>query len=102
MDGRDTNESVSDEIEVGVIGQLSQNQEEVRSIILTARENPDKTFEDGILSNLGYKDDTIIALVLAKLEIQGTDPTDMDVMWAGAMLDHLDTMGYQLVRKRNR
>ena len=101
MDGRDTNESVTG-IEVGVIGQLSANQEAVRSIILTARESSDKTFEDGMLSNLGYEDDTIIALVLAKIEIQGTDPIDMDLMWAGAMLDHLDTLGYQLVRKRKR
>lgn len=101
MDGRDNNDSVHD-IEVGVIAQLSENQESVREIILASRNNPDKSFEEGLVANLGYDDDTIIAMVLAKNEISQSELDEMDLMWAGAVLDHLDTLGYQVVRKRKR
>jgi hypothetical protein len=88
--------------EVGVITQLSEKQEEVRDIILASRETDDKSMEDGLLANLGHDDDLVIGLVLAKLEIErpNEEPIAMDVMWAGAFLDHLDTLGYRMVRKR--
>jgi hypothetical protein len=87
--------------EVRVISELSERQEIVRDLIVESRESTDKTMEDGLIASLGYEDDAVIALVLSKLELEDPpfEPTNMDLMWAGAVLDHLDTLGYQVIRK---
>lgn len=90
-----------DIIEVGVIEQLSERQSEVMGIIQDARDSADKTMEDGLLMQLGYKDDVITALVLAKRELQADKEIEvMDLLWASAFLDHLDTLGYRVKRKK--
>jgi len=88
--------------EVGVITQLSDLQGEVQSFLDASRDNTDKTMEDGMISNLGYDDDTVVAIVIAHKEIRnpGGDIMVMDLMWAGAFLDHLDTLGYEVIRKQ--
>lgn len=89
-----------DRMEVGVIEQLSDKQAEVMSIINDARDEDDKSMEQGFLGSLGYKDDIITAMVIAKIELSGTEIVPMDLMWASAFLDHLDTLGYRVKRKK--
>lgn len=85
-----------------MISQLSERQEDIRTMIINSRDATDKTMEEGLLASLGYDDDLIIAMVLAKLELQDpeAEAQPIDLMWASGMLDHLDTMGFRLRRKK--
>ena len=80
----------------GLLRQLSDRQSDVRELISFVRNLEDKTVEDGLAGNLGHDDDSVVCVVLAVLEM-GKDPsrevTVNDLIWAGAFLDHLDTMG---------
>lgn len=98
MDGRET----QSDWRVGLITHLSEVQSEVLAIIRDSREAEDKTLEDGLVSNLPYKDETVAAVVLAHKEIRDPDGeiNQMDILWAGTFLDHLDTMGYRVRRKK--
>jgi len=100
MDDDETDDFVS-ENEVGVIAQLAELQSEVQMFLAESRDAIDKSMEDGIIANLGYDDDSVVAIVLAHKEIRnpGGDIMAMDLLWAGAFLDHLDTLGYQVIRK---
>lgn len=87
---------------MGLLTELSERQSEVLGLIESSRFTQDKTMEDGLMANLGYNDDVIVALVLAMKENtieSDQEITNFDLILAGSLLDHLDTLGYELVRK---
>lgn len=80
----------------GLLEQLSDRQSDVRELLSSLRSAEDKTMEDGLAANLGHDDEAVVAVVLAVKEM-AKDPdgevTVVDLIWAGAFLDHLDTQG---------
>lgn len=100
MDGTDGDSVITRRM--GLITELSERQSEVLGLIESSRLIDDKTMEDGLMANLGYNDDVIVALVLAMKENtieSDQEITNFDLILAGSLLDHLDTLGYELVRK---
>jgi hypothetical protein len=85
-----------------LLSELSVRQSEVRELLTAAREVEDKTLVDGLTGNLGHDDRHVEALVLVRLELTKEPDRDivpMDLIWAGEVLDHLDTQGYHLCRR---
>lgn len=89
----------------GLLRQLSDRQSDVRELLNSLRHVEDKTIEDGLAGNLGHDDESVTAVVLAVKEM-GRDPeadiTVVDLIWAGAFLDHLDTLGKTVRAKPRR
>lgn len=87
----------------GLISELSDRQSDIRELLADVRTIEDKTAQEGLAGNLGYPDDTVIALLLAQLETFHSDvsrPLEVaDLILTGALLDHLDTLGYEVRRK---
>lgn len=80
-----------------------ERQSDVRGLLASARSESDKTVVEGLVGNLGYQDDHVIAVTLAVKEMAREPSDDIvinDLVWAGAFLDHLDTQGFSLRRKR--
>lgn len=78
-------------------------QENVKELLRHVRSIEDKTLEIGLVSNLGYPDEVVIALILAQLENSEDPDREVvvpDLAWAGAILDHLDTQGFVVKRKK--
>jgi len=78
-------------------------QEDVKDLLRHVRSIEDKTTEIGMAGNLGYSDEVVTALILAQLENSEEPEREVvvpDLLWAGAILDHLDTQGYNIQRKR--
>lgn len=88
-----------------MLREMSDRQLEVKELLSTVRAREDKTITDGLAGNLGYDDDKITAVALARIEM-GNEPdrevAEIDLIWAGEFLDHLDTQGYQAIRKASR
>jgi hypothetical protein len=86
-----------------LLAELNERQCDVRELLGEIRETPDKAFADGLAGNLGHPDPVIVAVVLARLEMDHAhpdrEPTKMDLIWAGELLDHLDTQGFQFCRR---
>ena len=77
--------------------------EQVKELLREVRATEDKTVELGLAGNLGYSDEVVTAMILAQLENSEEperDITLMDLLWAGAMLDHLDTQGFSVRQKK--
>jgi hypothetical protein len=78
-------------------------QETVKDLLRQARATEDKTIEIGLVAKLGYPDEVVTAVILAQLE-NSEDPdrevTLGDLLWAGAILDHLDTQGFSIRQKK--
>lgn len=85
-----------------MLTEMMVRQENVKQLLLEIREEKDKTLEIGLASKLGYPDEIVTALILAQLEHDENPSRDievMDLLWAGAILDHLDTQGFAIRRK---
>jgi hypothetical protein len=102
MDSRKTRDFAPYRRRSGVIRQLSDRQLDVKELFAAIRETNDKTIRDGLAANLGYPDDVVTAVVLARIE-DTSDPAveidQLDLILAGSFLDHLDTLGFCVVRK---
>lgn len=103
MDSRGTSDLVGKHRKRGgVIRQLMERQLDVKELIQGIRDTEDRTVEEGLAGNLGYDDDVVVATVLATKE-NSKDPegdiSTIDLIWAGAFLDHLDTLGFEVRRK---
>jgi hypothetical protein len=101
MDGQDK-DSVHKKRRRGLLIELSDRQSEVRELLAQAREETDKTVEDGIAGNLGYPDEIVIGVVLASYEMiqdEEVEITLINLIAAGEFLDHLDTQGLEVRRK---
>ena len=87
----------------GLITDLGECQEQVLDLIKLSREQEDPTMEESLVGDSGHEDDILIALVLAQMEvdevIRSEPVANFHVIRAGAILDHLDTLGFTLVRK---
>lgn len=85
-----------------MLRELSDRQLDVKEFLAGLRQQEDKTIEEALAGSDGYDDDTIIDLVLIRLEMS-QDPTrdiqTLDLVWAGEFLDHLDTLGRKIIRK---
>jgi hypothetical protein len=81
-----------------------ERQAEVENIIAEAISETDKTVMDGLIGNIGHPIHTITAVVLA-LKESAPEPKEaiipFDIILAGAFLDHLDTQGFKVKRKKN-
>lgn len=77
--------------------------EQVKELLREIRATEDKTVELGLAGNLGYPDEVVTAMILAQLENSMEPERDItieDLLWAGAMLDHLDTQEFSVRRKK--
>ena len=89
----------------GLIGKLSDRQSSVRERLQEVRETEDKTIEEGLAGNLGYADDIVTAMVISSMDMRSEQEeeevvTVNDLIWAGAFLDNLDTLGFFVRRKK--
>lgn len=91
----------------GLLRQLMERQEDVKERLQEIRTD---LREVGSLQSLtrGYQDDPIVAIVIARSEMKpktdDEDPNlveDIDLVWAVEFLDHLDTQGFEIRRKRS-
>lgn len=85
-----------------MLHQLMERQEDVKEMIATTRRIEDKTIGDALVGHLGYPDEVVTAAVLAAKEMTDdpdSEVTQNDLVWAGAYLDHLDTLGFTITRK---
>lgn len=90
----------------GLLEDINNRQLDIRELIAEARtaDGDDKTVEGGLVSQLGYPDEVIVATVIAAMEMDKNperEVTHLDLIWAGAYLDHLDTQGFEVRRKRD-
>jgi len=87
----------------GLLTAMMERQVDVKSLLKSVREIEDKTVLIAVAGNNGYDDEIITALILAFVE-NGEDPERQivvpDLLWAGALLDHLDTQGFEITRKK--
>jgi len=84
---------------------MMERQADVLELLEDCRQEEDKTVEDGLAGHLGYDDHKVVATVLAITELSNDNDRDIqvhDLIWAGAFLDHLDTQGYELRRKKDK
>jgi hypothetical protein len=106
MDTRDTNDHAEKpRRRGGLLRQMMERQEDVKGYIQHLRDASDKTMEEGLAGQLGYDDDTITAVVLTAKEMSSEPEsmvTTIDLIWASEWLDHLDTQGYQIRRKKEK
>lgn len=80
-------------------------QEDVKDLLHQVREVEDKTTAIAMAAKLGYPDEVVVALILAQLENSEEPERDVvipDLIWAGAILDHLDTQGFVIHQKKVR
>lgn len=88
-----------------MIQELSERQEDVKELLASVRKIEDKSPREELASNLGYDDAVVTAAVLAAREMkrEPDGPIDEnDLVWAGAYLDHLDTQGFEIRRKKEK
>jgi hypothetical protein len=87
---------------VGLLGELALRQEEYRVHLEELRETPDKSYADAIIASEGMEEDQLIALATVLFEMSrehDRDTQSSDLLWAQEVIDHLDTLGWELVRK---
>lgn len=78
---------------------MMERQEEVMGLLQAVHEETDKTILVGLAGSLGHSDRAITAMVLALLEVSDDTSREIvvnDLIYAGSILDHLDTQGFEL------
>jgi hypothetical protein len=91
---------------VGLLDQLASRQEDYRGIIRAIRAGDDHSFSDGLVASAMAEqgEDQTIAVATVLFELShdpDREPAENDILWASEFMDHLDTLGFQVRRKRD-
>jgi hypothetical protein len=90
---------------MGILTALSLRQEEARGVLQEIRETADLSINDGFINSSKIHQDTLIDLAILHLEMstdRGTEGRPIekgDFLWAVDMIDHLDTLGYEIIKR---
>lgn len=91
------------ERDLGLLSELALRQEEYRSLLQDLKKaEPDRTYlrAQEAASVTELDEDKLIALASVRYEMQGYAAMEAeDLIWAGELLDHLDTLGWRVERK---
>lgn len=91
---------------LGLLSTLALRQEAYRGIIEAIRAGDDKSFSDGLVSSALNEqgEDATIACATVLFELSHDperEPAENDILWASEFIDHLDTLGFAVTRKRD-
>lgn len=90
---------------MGVLTGLSLRQEEGRALLQGIKENADLSIHEGLINSSKVHEETLIDLALVHLELTTDRSTEErpleegDFLWAIDMIDHLDTLGYEIIKR---
>jgi hypothetical protein len=90
---------------MGVLTGLAMRQEEGRALLQQIRENADLSIHEGLINSSKVHQETLIDLAIVHLELSTRRDTEErpltrdDFLWAIDMIDHLDTLGYEIIKR---
>lgn len=85
----------------GLLTELSERQEEARSILQNLMDDPDKTFQGGLIASFPDEEALVaVAVIMVELSREDRMPSEVDLVWAMEFLDHLDTLGKRIANKK--